>query len=312
MRVLVTGANGFVGRHLVAELLSGDHHPVLLDRQSAGFRDDLDYVQGDILDPRGLEACLETWSPDGCIHLAGMAFVPAADEAPSMAFQVNTVGTLNLLESFRRLHPSARILAVSTAHAYAPPVSPGHPIPEDHPLTPSTLYGASKAAADHATLLVARRHGFAVMTARPSNHLGPGQDPQYVAPAFAGQVAAIRRGDKEPVLRVGNLDSRREFLDVRDVVAAYRMLLENGTPGEPYNVGTGTLVPVRRVLKILCDLAGVQPKLDVDPGLYRPTDDGLTLDCDKIRRSVGWTPARSLEKTLADVLDAVEPAGEGL
>jgi GDP-4-dehydro-6-deoxy-D-mannose reductase len=302
MRVLVTGANGFVGRHLVRELSAGGHRPILLDRQPEPFCVGLDYVQGDILDGEGLRSALAAWKPDGCIHLAGIAFVPAADRAPAEAFRVNAVGTLQVLEAFRRHDPDSRVLCVSTAHVYGLPGQPGLPIAEVHPLSPHTLYGASKAAADQGTLLFARRHGFAAFTARPSNHLGPGQAETFAAAAFAAQAAAIRRGDHEPVMRVGNLDSRREFLDVRDVVSAYRLLLEAATPGEAYNVGTGALLPVRELLDLMCAEAGIRPRLEVDPKLFRATDDGPLLACDKIRRAVDWAPTLSLRTTVADIL----------
>lgn len=275
---------------------------MILDRQPIAFHEDLDYVQGDILDGDGLQDVLAECRPDGCIHLAGIAFVPAADRAPAETFRVNTVGTLQVLEAFRRHDPDSRVLCVSTAQVYGPPLRPGLPIAEDQPLAPQTLYGASKAAADQAALLFARRLRFAACTARPSNHLGPGQSETFVAAAFAAQVAAIRRGEREAVIHVGNLDSRREFLDVRDVVRAYRLLLESGELGEAYNVGAGALWPIRGLLESMCELAGIRPRLEIDPDRYRPTDEGPLLDCGKIRNAVNWSPAMSLQETLADIL----------
>ena len=301
MTVLVTGANGFVGRHLVAALEAAGHEPKLLGTQPAAFREDVPYRQVDVEDAPALAAAVDAWKPDGCIHLAGLSFVPAADNDPARAFRVNTLGTVHLLDAFQRHAPDARLVMVTSSQVYGFPGT-GGPIDETRPLAPQNLYGVTKAAADHAALLFARRYGMAVMTARPNNHIGPGQSPDFVCSAFARQVIAIQSGDARPLIRTGNLESRRDFMDVRDVVRAYLAVLDRGRAGEPYNIATGKLVRIQTLLDELCDLAGVSPIREINQDLFRPTTDGPVLEIARIREHTGWEPRIPLRDSLRDIL----------
>lgn len=301
MRVLVTGAYGFVGRHLGVELEQRGHTPLPLLHPSEGPAPPQGAV-ADICDREALAAAVEALQPEAVIHLAGMAFVPAGWTEPGRMFTVNTVGTLHLLEALRATAPTAPCLVVSSAEVYGRAARP-RPLVETDAFQPSNMYAVSKAAADQAALLYAQRYGMPVMSARPGNHIGPGQSPDFVAPAFARQVAAIRRGEQDPVMRVGNLDNHRDFLDVRDVARGYVDLLEKGHPGEAYNLAMGQGVLVRSLLETLCRLAGVQPEITVDPARYRATDDPPLIDISKIREHAGWQPAIPLEQTLADILE---------
>ena len=299
MRVLVTGAEGFVGGHLVPELRQAGHTPLqlVLDRTS---RPDADAVC-DIRDQAAMRTIVARLAPDACIHLAGIAFVPQAWEEPERTFDINVTGTLTLLDTFRREAPNARVLVVTSAVIYGAEADAA-PISESHPFNPNTLYAASKAAADQAALLYGQYHGLPVMTVRPNNHTGPGQSTNFVIPSFARQLAAMRGQPTGAVLRVGNLESRRDFLDVRDVVRAYRLLIESGAAHQAYNVGAGQLVTIREALELLMDLTGVHPELEVDKERYRPTDASPLLDTARIREDVGWSPRRTLRETVADII----------
>jgi GDP-4-dehydro-6-deoxy-D-mannose reductase len=258
----------------------------------------------DIGDEKALAEAVGHIRPDGCVHLAGIAFVPKGWTHPNLVQSVNVIGTVNLLEAFRKAAPKARVLVVSTSQVYGNQPR-GAPMDEDAPLAPESPYAVSKMAADLMTLLYARRYGMHTMTARPSNHIGPGQSSDFVVPAFAAQVAAIAAGRSEPLMRVGNLESEREFTDVRDVAFAYRLLVEKGRGGFAYNIATDRFVKIGYILDTLCTFAGVKPKLETDPKLFRPTDAPPHLSTRRLIADTGWEPRVTLEQTLQDVLAAM-------
>jgi len=305
MRILVTGAAGFAGRHLLPELARGGHEVIAFDVQDAAhLKGASETVTGDLRDRDALATLVAERAPDACIHLGAVTYVPSGQSKPELMLAVNIAGTLNLLDAFRAHADSARLLVVSTAHVYGSGTR-NRPLDEETPLRPLNLYSVSKTAADLTALAYADRHGMAVMTARPSNHTGPGQAPPFAVPSFAVQVKAIARRQAEPSIVVGNLDSVREFTDVRDVVRAYRLLIEEGHGGRAYNIGSGECTTMQDVLKRLCKLAGVSPRIQVDPGKVRPTDHYPQLDTARIRADVGWTPAFDLNRTLKDMLEQI-------
>ena len=215
---------------------------------------------------------------------------------------VNIIGTINIIEAFKDHAPEARILVASTAHVYG--TSPGGKVlTEDSPLAPVSTYAVSKAAADIASRACASEYGMHIMTSRPNNHIGPGQDARFAVASFASQVAAIARNEHEPLLMTGNLDSTRDFLDVRDVAKAYRLLLEKGRSGKAYNISSSQMVRMGDILDKLCHLTGVEPEIKVDPSKFRPTDSSPILDTSEISNDTGWKPEIELDKTLKDILD---------
>ncbi len=316
MRVLITGASGFVGRHLVRELCQHGHAPLALDvNQDRTLPRSVPSFSGDLLDAEMLRRLVARLRPEGCVHLAGQCFVPESWRAPERTLAVNILGTANLLEAFRQGAPTARVLVVSTAHIYGP--APREvPVTEEAPARPDTPYAVSKSAADQLTLLYARRHGLPFMTARPYNHIGPGQSPRFVVPAFARQLLAMKRPAAPATLKVGNLDSRRDFTDVRDVARAYRRLLEDGQAGQAYNIASGSDIAIGEILERLCRIIGVQPAVEKDPSLFRPTDVQVPLAVEKIRAAVQWAPEIPLDATLRDIaaewtaLEGAPAAGE--
>jgi GDP-4-dehydro-6-deoxy-D-mannose reductase len=300
-RVLVTGANGFVGSHAVRELASAGFTVIGLVI-SPDFRlTEHESHVGDIRDGKAMEDLVARTKPDACLHLAGQAFVPRAWDFPHESIDINLTGTVNLLEAFRRHAPLGRFLAVTSSEVYGRHPEPAE-IHEDMPLRPTSLYGVTKAAADQACLAYAFHHRMTVMTARPQNHIGPGQNPQFVVSAFARQIAELARtGMETGEILVGNLDSTRDFTDVRDVVRAYRLLLEQGHAGNAYNIASGRNLPIRDIFFTLAAIAGVRPTAKVDPALYRGTDKPAVLRIEKIARHTGWHPQIPLEKTLRDI-----------
>jgi GDP-4-dehydro-6-deoxy-D-mannose reductase len=303
MRVLITGITGFVGRHLAAELAGHGHVVFGFDLGTppaclalAAFH------PGDILDGAALRRAVAACAPDACVHLAGCAFVPAGTSAPVNMVEVNLMGTLQVLEAFRETRPAARLLVVSSAHVYGNGPRPAA-IVETDPLAPDSFYAVAKAGADTTARLYAAQFGMPVLVSRPFNHIGPGQSPLFVVASFAQQVKAIAAGG-EPVIKVGNLDSRRDFTDVRDVARAYRLLLERGRPGSAYNIASGHLARIGDILQRLCELAGVNPRIVQDAARFRPDRPAPVLDTARLRSDTGWEPAFSIEQTLRDVLAA--------
>lgn len=302
MRILVTGAAGFVGQHLLAELREHGHEPIGFDRVQATRPANLKWYVGDLLDRELIDAIVAEAQPNACIHLAGLSFVPDGAASPDMMLTVNVSGTLNILDAFKQHRRESRILAISTAHVYGMS-DDDEMISESAPLRPTDMYAVSKAASDLAALGYARAWKMPIMTARPANHTGPGQSTRFVVQGLVTQARAIARGDAPPVISVGNIDSERDFCDVRDVVRAYTLLIEDGKPGLAYNIASGDLIPIRKVLDEICLLADIKPEIKVDPGKFRPKDRSALLNTDRINAYVGWRPEISRSQTLHDMLE---------
>ncbi len=302
MRILVTGSSGFVGRYLVEELRAHGHEPIGWDATPSTPPLGVPEYEGDITDAKALRADLAATQPEACIHLAGIAFVPMGWSDPERVMRVNVNGTLNLLEAVRHACPDARVLVVTSAEVYGRDPR-RDPVKESDALLPSSLYGVSKVAADRATLLYHRQYGMHTMTARPQNHIGPGQSRLFVVSSFAKQLIALKQKGGAGAVRVGNLDSCRDFTDVRDVVRAYRLLIEEGHSGEAYNIATGHAVPIRDMLDRLCAHAGMQPDIEIDPDLYRPTDQPVPMNTEKIAAHTAWAPIIPLQQTLKDIYE---------
>jgi GDP-4-dehydro-6-deoxy-D-mannose reductase len=303
MRVLVTGADGFVGRHLVATLTERGHEVLGADRRAAGG----DSLVLDVTDPLNVRGVLELAQPDAIAHLAGQAFVPASIEDPTATFDVNAQGTLHVLESVRALSGDSRgprVLVVSSADVYGAQPPDAYPLRETAPPLPRNPYAASKVAAEALALAYVHAFGLDAVVTRAFNHIGPGQDARFAATAFAIQLARVAAGG-ERVVRVGNLDASRDFLAVQDVCAAYALLLEGGgTAGEIYNVCSGTATTMREVLRQLITIASAPVEVREDPERMRPSDVPVSVgDAAKLRAATGWRPRIPLPAALRAVYD---------
>jgi len=311
MRAFITGADGFVGQWLVRELQDAGYEVHGGSRAARMPLRTLDAVRAnamqwhriDLLEPDSLCAAVSASRPDAVFHLAAQSNVPASIADPADTLEVNLLGTVRLLDACRREAPDAMLVAVGSADVYGAADPSLMPLREDAPLRPANPYAASKAAAEVATLQYARSGWVRALVTRSFNHTGPGQSDAFAAPAFAKQIAAIRSGDQGPVLRVGNLNALRDFLDVRDVVAAYRLLAERGGPCNVYNICSGTAVSMREIVDVLVRIAGVEVKIEEDPARMRPSDTPLLVgDASALQRATGWAPAIPLAKTLTDLL----------
>jgi GDP-4-dehydro-6-deoxy-D-mannose reductase len=306
VRVLVTGAGGFVGGHLIAALRSRGHDVVPADRAPHG--DDQDTLPLDVTDPLAVRGAVEIARPDAIAHLAAQAFVPASLADPEGTFDVNARGTLRLLEAARALAdqggPRPRLLVVSSGDVYGAQPRDAFPLRETTAPLPRSPYAASKIAAEALALAYARAWGVDAVVTRAFNHIGPGQDERFGVVAFALQIARVAAGGAPRVL-VGNLDASRDFLDVRDVCDAYVLLLEGrGAAGEIFNVCSGTATTMREILRRLIELAHVPVEVRDDPARMRPADVPLSVgDATKLRAATGWAPRVPLVAALRAVYE---------
>jgi len=293
-RVLVTGLGGFVGSHLPPAVADVLPDAALLP------------LGCDVRDAAAVRAAVEAMRPDACLHLAAVSAIPRARSEPDLAWAINLGGTLNLARALRELVPDAPFLFVSSADAYGASFRAGHALGEDAPLAPQNTYGATKAAAELA-LGAMVPEGLRLVRLRPFNHTGPGQGPDFVLPAFARQVALIRAGRQEPVLRTGNLAASRDFLDVRDVCRAYALCLREAAalePGSVLNIASGIPRRIGDVLQALLDLAGVEAQVETEAGRLRAGDIPLAIgNASRARTLLGWAPHIPWEQTLSDVLE---------
>lgn len=303
MRILVTGAGGFVGGHLLSVLHRAGHEVVGASLRPWTPPVPVETVVLDVREADQVRKLLESCHPDGVIHLAAQASVRRSWEASDETFAVNVGGASHVFEGLEAL-PDTRVLLVGSAQEYGGG-GLGRPLVETDPLQPHSPYGVSKVAQELVGALYRRHFGMQVVTARAFNHTGPGQSPEYAVGAFCKQLAEIERGERQPRLQVGWLGSRRDYLDVRDVANAYRLLIEAGEPGEVYNVASGEAQRVGDLLDILLDAAGLTGVVEVvsEPS-PRPGDpEVLVGDASKLREGLGWKPEVPLVTSLVDTLD---------
>jgi len=304
MRVLVTGANGFVGPYLARALAARGHAVLGAGLGEAPAESAISaWLPMPLTSPEEVRRVIADAAPDAVLHLAGQSSAARSFEAPLETFETNVLGTLHVLLAVKASAPAARTIVVGTSEVYGP-IAKGTRANEDSPQQPVSPYALSKAVADRLAADLARTQGLDVVRARPFGHTGPGQTPRFVIPSFAQQIAAIELGRAEPVLRVGNLEVTRDLTDVRDIVEGYCALLERGHAGEVYNLCRGEGVLLSQVAASLAAMARVEVRIEVDPARLRPADvPFLVGDPSRVHRDTGWQVARPLEQTLADVLE---------
>ena len=307
MRILITGAGGFVGRHLSAYIgsvlpqarLTGT---TLFPSESVHEAVNENY-RIDLTDYSQVQQLLTRCRPDAIYHLAAQAFVPRSFEDPWETLENNIRAQLNLIQACLKLAIRPRMLIVSSAEIYGAVEPDQLPMNEETVIRPTNPYSVSKVAQDMLGLQYFLSHDLPIMRARPFNHIGPGQNDRFVAPAFARQIAAIEEGNCEALIYVGNLDAKRDFTDVRDIVRAYHTIVDRGLPGEAYNIASGKAYSIRSLLNTLLGLTDIAIDVRIDPDRLRPVDVlEIRGDASKLRRHTGWQPSLTFEATLRDVL----------
>ena len=298
MKALITGSEGFVGSYLRRELEHSGYDVLGLDlRAGAGT------VKADLLDAAELAAIVGGERPDTVFHLAGQADVGLSWKDPAGTFERNVIASTNLLDAVRTSAPGARVVIVGSSDQYGDPGDAGKAISEETPLRPVSPYAVSKTAQELMAKTYAKAYGMNVVMTRSFNHCGAGQRKGFIISDFASGIAEIENG-RTDCLRIGNLDSTRDFTHVSDVVRAYRLLAEKGRNGEVYNVGSGCAHTGKEILETFLSMSAAEIRIEKDPLRMRPSDvPVICCDNGKLRRDTGWKPEVSFKDMLRDVLD---------
>ena len=306
MKALITGANGFVGSHLVNHLAASTDYELIgtTTQPTADAMDALRWWQIDLRDADQVQTMLSEIQPDLIYHLAAQAFVPAAFKDPWNTLENNIKSQLNIFQTLVTLELDCKVLVASSAHVYGKIRPEENPVNEQQPFRPDNAYSVSKVVQDMLAFQYYLSHGLHIVRARAFNHIGPGQDTRFALPNFATQIAAAEIGTANPVIQVGNLQAERDFTDVRDVVRAYRLLIEKGMFGEVYHIASGQAYSIQHVLDSLLAMSTSPITVQQDESRMRPSDTPVLIGAiDKITAETGWKPEIPLQTSLQDILN---------
>lgn len=303
-KALITGGSGFVGPYLCRELLSAGYEVVLTANGDGLPEPEWNWVELDILNAEAVKKLLTEGHFDCVFHLAAQSSAAVSWKKPGLTMNVNVQGTLNLLETLRNMEKAPRLLLVGSSEEYGAVTPEQCPIREDTPCHPGNPYAVSKLCAEQLGLLYANAYGLEILCTRSFNHVGKGQALGFVLSDFCQQIALLEKSEGEKVMSVGNLSAKRDFSDVRDVVRAYRLLMEKGKSGKVYNVGSGRAVAVRELLDALLALSEADIRIEVDPAKLRPIDVPLHVaDVSALRADTHWENEIPLGETLQTILN---------
>lgn len=311
MKALITGISGFAGSHLAEFLLNKGYkvYGTFYDKSTFsnldGFIDRIILYQCDIRNYDNLKKIIEKVQPDEVYHLAAISFVPNSLKNPKLTFDTNLYGTLNLYQVIIDLKMTPMILFVGSADEYGIVNENDLPIKEECSLRPMNPYSISKASADFLSYAYFKNYHLKIIRVRPFNHIGPRQSPEFVCSSFAKQIAEIEKGiKKELIIQVGNLEAKRDFTDVRDMVRAYWLTIQKGKFGEVYNICSEKTISIKQILDELLSISKKNIKVKQDPKRLRSSDVPILLgNSTKFMKKVDWKPVIPLEKTLKDILD---------
>lgn len=312
MKALITGITGFAGSHLAEYLLA--EHPEIEVHGIHRWRSPLDNVSGildkvhltecDLCDHNSVYRTLERVRPDYIFHLAAQSFVPTSWGAPAATITTNIIGQTHIFEAVRALGLDPVIQIACSSEEYGLVHAHEVPMTEGNPLRPLSPYAVSKVGQDFLGYQYFQSYGLKAIRTRGFNHTGPRRGKVFVTSNFAMQLAKIKVGLQEPVIHVGNLEARRDFTDVRDMVRAYYLAVTKGKPGEVYNIGSGQTITIQELLDRLIALAGVEVEVRQDPERMRPSDVEILLaDASKFKADTGWEPRIPFDQTLKDTLE---------
>ena len=311
-KILITGSTGFAGQHLIKHLLGENKGKIIgtyiddssLERMGA-IKDKVDLVKIDLLDKEKVLNLVGKTSPDEIYHLAAFTAPGLSFESPSEVIMNNVSSEINILEAVKKNNLlETKILIVSSGDIYGDVKKEDLPIDEETPLNPANPYSVSKVAQDFLGLQYFNAYGIRVIRVRPFNHIGPGQGPNFVVSTFSKKIAEIEKGQKEPVLKVGNLEAKRDFTDVEDMVRAYSLVLDKGKYGDVYNLGSGKSYKIKDILNKLLSFSEKKIAVELDEALLRPIDTPeLVCDYSKFHKLTGWAPKVPIDTTLKNTLD---------
>jgi len=304
-KALIIGAAGFVGNYLVDHIQKNCMWSIAVTKMKHEnvFFENVDVWDLDILNCNEVSGLLQEIRPSYIFHLAAQSSVALSWKNPGLTVDVNIKGSLNVLDAIRELDYKPRVLLIGSGEEYGYVKENEIPIEEENTLRPGNLYAVTKACQNMIGNIYARAYDMNVMMVRAFNHIGSNQTPQFVVPDFCKQVAEIEAGKKDAVIRVGNLAAKRDFTDVRDVVRAYVQLIEKGSSGEVYNVGSGRSVSISEILEMIIQKSSVPVSVVVEPERLRPIDvPVIEAEISKLRECTGWSPQIPLETTLQETL----------
>lgn len=308
-KILITGAGGFVGTYLIKELATNSKNEIYGSVFSATsdistLLDSSHIIEGDLSDFAFTKNLLETVKPDIVYHLAALSVVGSSVDKAVSVMNTNTTISYNVLEAVRLVVPQARVVAIASANAYGAVLDTSKPINEDFPIRPLNPYAVSKVTQEMLALMYHLAYGMDIVILRPFNHTGIGQTTEFVIPKLAEQFAKIEKSLASPVIEVGNLDTVRDFTDVRDMVHAYALAGEHGVSGEVYNLGSGVGHTIKEILDILQSLSSVKVEIQVKDDLVRTADvPVLICDASKFASLTSWKPTIDLKTTVSDILN---------
>ncbi|MBF0620148.1 MAG: GDP-mannose 4,6-dehydratase [Candidatus Omnitrophica bacterium] len=302
MKYLVTGVSGFVGAHLRRALLAEGHAIVGVDAMAPADMTGLRFHQLSLMDAAGLKELIADAKPERIIHLASASSVGLSWQQPVDCFVNNTNIFLNLVEAVRQNNLKCRILSVGSSEEYGPVAPRDVPLREDRPSNPMNPYAVARVAQEHLSKVYSKGYGLDIVCTRSFNHLGPGQTERFVMSSFVRQAVLVSKGEL-PEIICGELGIVRDFIDVRDVIRAYGVILEKGTAGDIYNVCSSKGVSLREVLELICRLVKIPSKIRIDPSLIRPIDNPVIIGDGAKLKAMGFIPAYSLERSIEDMVD---------
>lgn len=312
MNVMITGVTGFAGSYLAEYLVNKPDVNVFgLKRWNSPLEniypimDKINLINFDLGDAHSIYRAVKEIKPDKIFHLAAQSYVPMSFKAPIDTMRANVFGTINLLEAVLENNLDPVIHVCTSSEVYGQVTEEDLPIDENTPFRPQSPYGVSKVAEDLTAYQYFQTYGLKIVRTRSFTHTGPRSKQVFVAPAFAKQIAEIELGVKQDnTIYVGNLDSVRTFLDIRDMVEAYWLLTEKGTFGEAYNIAGDYTCTVGEMLNTLLTMTEIKPKIMVDPKLLRKSDVTLQVpDIQKFKKATGWVPKIKFEDTMLDILN---------
>lgn len=311
-KILITGASGFAGSHLVDYLISNNVENIFGTYYSEKgienlekFKDKINLFKVDLTDEKQTQSLIEKIKPDEIFHLAAFASAAGSFSSPAKTVINNISAQINLLEAVKKQNlSSTRILIISSAEVYGDVDPKDLPIDEETKFNPTNPYAVSKLTQDFLGRQYFLADNLKIVLARPFNHIGSRQSPDFVVSAFAKKIVEIEKGKREPVLPVGNLEAKRDFTDVRDMVMAYALLMEKGKEGQAYNIGSGKSYKISDILNMMLSLSNIKVDIKSDKSLFRPIDNpDLVCDYNKLKNLTGWEPKIKIENTLKDTLD---------
>lgn len=300
-KVLIFGISGFVGKYLTLEFVNCGYSVYGSDKVNSGIPDEIPFVEANLLDGVQVEKVISDIGPDMIVNLAAISSVSASWDIPQVTMSVNVIGALNILEAARKQNRKPRVMFIGSSEEYA---DSEKPINEETKLNANNPYGISKMAQERFATVYRERYNMAVYCVRPFNHTGIGQKDSFVLPSFCKQVADIEIGGKPGIIKVGNLSAIRDFSNVKDIVRAYRMIIESNDCKEIYNVGYGKAYSLNEILSYIVSLSSQKIEIEIDSSRVRPVDTPL-ICCDnkKIKSKLGWSPQYSIFDTLKEMFE---------